>query len=142
MPPLTSDDPRLQQLGKIGFDTSLPGVELVSIGEGQAEVRMLVQDSVQNWYGTLHGGAIATLVDNVGTLAIMAADREGRAGVTTDLNVSYFSAAPSGSVIRVAGRTVKSGLTLAFVEVDLFLETEGERGKHLAQGRMTKFMGR
>ena len=67
--------------------------------------------------------------------------RDGRPGVTTDLNVSYFSAAPSGAVVRVAGRTVKCGRTLAFVEVDLFLEVEGERGKHLAQGRMTKFLG-
>ena len=142
MPPLTSNDPRLQMLGTIGFDTSLPGVELLSIGDGQAEVRIAVQAAVQNWGGTLHGGAIATLVDNIGTLAIMAADREGRPGVTTDLNVSYFSAAPSGSVVRVAGRTVKCGRTLAFVEVDLFLETEGERGQHLAQGRMTKFLGR
>lgn len=141
MPPLSKDDPRLQHLGQIGFDTSLPGVELISIGEGAAEVRIPVQDTIQNWGGTLHGGAIATLVDNVGTLAIMAADREGRPGVTTDLNVSYFSAAPSGAVVRVAGKTVKCGRTLAFVEVDLFLETEGERGKHLAQGRMTKFLG-
>ena len=74
----------------------------------------------------------------------MAADRDGRPGVTTDLNVSYFRAAPSGSVVRVVGRCVKTGRTLAFVEVDLYLEdtdADDGRGKHLSQGRMTKFLG-
>lgn len=92
----------------------------------------------QNWNRnqTLHGGVIATLVDEAGTLAIMAADRENRAGVTTDLNVSYFVAAPAGSTVRAEGRVLKIGKTLAFVEVDV----RSAEGTLLAQGRMTKYM--
>jgi acyl-coenzyme A thioesterase 13 len=140
---LAPDDPRAQLFGTVGFDLALSGVRLVDLGEGTAAAEIVVEEGVQNWVGTLHGGAIATLVDDVGTVAIMAGDRDGRAGVTTDLNVSYFNAAPSGSTVRIEGRAIKCGRTLAFVEVDLYVVgDQGERGKHVAQGRMTKFMGR
>ena len=139
MADLSSEDPRLARFCSAGFDASLKGIELLSAAGGRCEARITVTEPLQNWVGTLHGGAIATLVDDVGTLAIMSADPEGRAGVTTDLNVSYFSAAPRGSVVRVTGVALKAGRRLAFVEVDLHLEGEsGERGKHVAQGRMTK----
>lgn len=139
MADLSPDDPRLARFCSAGFDASLRGIELVSVAEGRCEARIPVSEPLQNWVGTLHGGAIATLVDDVGTLAIMSADAEGRAGVTTDLNVSYFAAAPRGSVVLVSGVALKAGRRLAFVEVDLYLEAEGGgRGKHVAQGRMTK----
>ena len=55
--------------------------------------------------------------------------------------MSYFSAAPSGARVRASGRVLKIGRTLAFVEVDLHLLDEaGQPGRHVAQGRMTKFM--
>ena len=138
---LAPDDPRRQLFGTVGFDKSLAGIELTEVDAGQAVAELTVADHVQNWVGTLHGGAIATIVDDVGTVAIMSADREGRPGVTTDLNVSYFSAAPSGARVRASGRVLKIGRTLAFVEVDLHLLDEaGQPGRHVAQGRMTKFM--
>lgn len=134
---LNPDDPRAQIFGTIGFDKALTGMKLLSVDDGVAVAEIEVSDSVANMLGTLHGGAIATLVDDVGTVAIMSADRDGRAGVTTDLNVSYFSAARSGTTVTVEGRALKSGRTLAFVEVNL----KSPDGKLLAQGRMTKFMG-
>lgn len=139
---LAPDDPRAQLFGTVGFDRALEGIRLTDLGEGTATAEIDVVKGVMNWVGTLHGGAIATLVDDVGTVAIMSADREGRPGVTTDLNVSYFAAGPAGARVQIEGRVLKSGRTLAFVEVDLWsLDAEGKRERHLAQGRMTKFMG-
>ena len=123
--------------GSVGFDKALTGLRLVSVEDGCAVAEIEVSESVANLMGTLHGGAIATLVDDVGTVAIMSADRDGRPGVTTDLNVSYFAAAASGTTVTIEGRALKTGRTLAFVEVDL----KSAEGKLLAQGRMTKFMG-
>lgn len=135
---LAPDDPRRAAFGTVGFDRALPGMTIEAAGDGAAVVRLEVGEAVQNWGGTLHGGAIATLVDDAGTLAIMSADPEGRPGVTTDLNVSYLSAAPGGSVVLARARVLKTGRTLAFVAVDV----EDARGRLLAQGRMTKFLGR
>lgn len=135
---LSPDDPRRALFGQVGFDKALAGMTLEAAGDGRCTVKLPVGDAVQNMVGTLHGGAIATLVDIAGTIAIMSADADHRPGVTTDLNTSYFSAAAAGDVVTAEARVLKSGRTLAFVEVDLV----NQAGKALAQGRMTKFMGR
>jgi len=107
----------------------------VEVGGGRASFECDVTDDVRNRMGSLHGGVIATLVDDAGTAAIASADTEGRFGVTTDLNVSYFAAALEGTVTARA-QVLKSGRTLAFVTVDVI----DANGRLLAQGRMTKFM--
>lgn len=128
---------RLQGVGNNGYDRSLTGMELLTLEGGKARVRLPVGESVQNAGGALHGGAVATLVDVVGTLAIMSADREHRPGVSTDLNVSWFAPAPGGSTVLVEAAVLKSGRTLAFVQVDVRRESDGVL---VAQGRMTKFL--
>jgi acyl-coenzyme A thioesterase 13 len=128
---------RLEAAAERGFGKTC-GFRLVSMGSGKARVGLTVGQEVQNLGGTLHGGAIATLVDDAGTIAIMTADREGRPGVTTDLNVSYFAPAPGGSVVHADAEVLKIGKTLAFVTVDVKRAADGVL---VAQGRMTKFQG-
>jgi len=133
---LAPDDPRRIGFGTVGFDRSLAGAVLEDADDGEARIRLTVTEAVANPVGTLHGGAIATLVDDAGTLAIMSADAEGRPGVTTDLQVSYLRAAPVGAPVVAEARVLKIGRTLAFVEV--VIRTESDR--ELAHGHMTKFM--
>jgi len=115
----------------------MPGSEfrVVEAGGGRAILECDVVEAVRNRLGTLHGGVIATLVDDAGTEAISSADVEGRTGVTTDLCVSYFAAARAGTVTACA-HVLKTGRTMAFVSVDVL----DASGRLLAQGRMTKFM--
>lgn len=121
-----------------GFDRTLVGLEVLDCEAGRATLRITVGPPVQNLGGNLHGGAIATIVDDAGTLAIMSADKDGRPGVTTDLNVTYLSAAKSGQAVRIEAKVLKTGRTMAYVSVDLVRESDGAL---LAQGRMTKFLG-
>lgn len=127
-----------EQFGKVGFEKALPGMELVEVTDGRARVRLTVTDALVNVNGTLHGGVVATLVDVVGTVALMAADRDGRSGVSTDLNVSWFAPGPKGASVLVEATVLKIGKTLGFVTVDLRRESDGVL---MAQGRMTKYMG-
>jgi acyl-coenzyme A thioesterase 13 len=113
------------------------GMKVITYGEGRARVELVVSEAVQNLNGFLHGGAIATLVDHAGTVAILSADRLGRPGVTTDLNVTYFAPGAGGSTVTAEAKVLKIGKTLAFVTVDVL----GADGTLLAQGRMTKFQG-
>lgn len=130
---------RLAELfAKAGFDRALLGARILSAGEGRAEVRMPVAEAVGNYGGTLHGGAIAALVDDVGTLALITADNKQRPGVTTDLNVTFLAPAPIGDAVRVEAQVLKVGRTLGFVSVDVRRESDGQL---VAQGRMTKHMG-
>ena len=119
-----------------GFDSAFAAMELVSVEAGRVKLRLPVDERVQNVNGKLHGGASATLVDVAGTLAIMTADRDGRAGVSTDLNVSHL--APGEGVVIIEATVAKSGRTLSFVTVDIRRESDGVI---VAQGRMTKAMG-
>jgi acyl-coenzyme A thioesterase 13 len=132
----------LDRLGDLfaagGFDKALKGMTLVEAKDGRAVVRLEVSEAVQNLGGFLHGGAIATLVDDAGTCAIISKDRDHRPGVTTDLNVSYFSPGPGGTFVRAEATVLKTGKTLAFVSVDIRREHDGVL---VAQGRMTKFLG-
>jgi acyl-coenzyme A thioesterase 13 len=120
----------------MGFDQTC-GFRLVKAAADGALVELDVGDAVVNVNGTLHGGAIATLMDHAGTAAIKAADRQGRPGVSTDLNVSFFAPAPGGVTVAADARVLKIGKTLAFVTVDVRLPD----GTLVAQGRMTKFQG-
>lgn len=128
---------RIRQVSERGFGATC-GFRHVTFGDGKATVELDVGDAVQNMGGFLHGGAIATLVDDAGTLAIVTADRENRPGVTTDLNVSYFAPAPGGTTVIADAAVLKIGKTLAFVTVDVKRKADGVL---VAQGRMTKFQG-
>jgi acyl-coenzyme A thioesterase 13 len=128
---------RLERAAARGFGKTC-GFRLIHFGEGKARVEIDVTEGVQNLNGTLHGGAIATLVDDAGTIAIMSADRDGRPGVTTDLNVSYFAPGPAGSVVYADATVLRIGKTLAFVTVDVRRKSDDVL---MAQGRMTKFQG-
>jgi acyl-coenzyme A thioesterase 13 len=121
----------------MGFGATC-GFRLVSEGRGEAVVELDVGPAVENVNHVLHGGAIAALVDHAGTHAIVSADRQGRPGVTTDLNVSYFAPAPAGSTVVALAQVLKIGKTLAFVTVDVRRKVDHVL---VAQGRMTKFQG-
>ncbi|MBI5495529.1 MAG: PaaI family thioesterase [Deltaproteobacteria bacterium] len=127
-----------EMFGKAGFERAFPGLELVDAAAGAASIRLRVTTPVQNINGALHGGAVAFLVDHAGTLAIITADRDGRAGVTTDLNLTYLAPGRADENVLARARVLKVGRTLAFVSVDVVRESDGTL---LAQGRMTKFMG-
>jgi acyl-coenzyme A thioesterase 13 len=128
---------RVKQASSAGFGATC-GFRHISFDAGKAIVELDIGPAVQNMGGFLHGGAIATMVDDAGTLAIITADRDNRPGVTTDLNVSYFAPAPGGSTVVAEATVLKIGKTLAFVTVDIRRKADGVL---VAQGRMTKFQG-
>ena len=96
-----------------------------------------VTPETANTYGTLHGGAVSTIVDVVGTLALLANQPPGhlRAGVSVELSVSFLRATPLGDSVRAVGRVVKVGKTLGFTDVQIRRVSDGEL---VALGRHTK----
>ena len=92
-----------------------------------------IDKPLENAYNTLHGGAICTIVDVVGTMAILSLDVT-KPGVSVDLNVSFVSAAKSGERVVIKGTCHKLGRKLGFTEVRI----ESEDGTLVATGRHTK----
>jgi acyl-coenzyme A thioesterase 13 len=120
------------------FDSCFDGMQVTRIDSstGEAECELTVDHRHENSYGTLHGGAITSLVDIVGTMALLAKDHK-RGGVSVDLNVSFVKAAKTGDTVRIRGRVLKLGKTLGFTQVDV-LAADGVT--LLATGRHTKAM--
>lgn len=128
---------RIAHLSAKGFHKTC-GMNVVSAADGKARVELQVAPSLHNVNGMLHGGVIATLVDHAGTLAILSADRQGRAGVTTDLNVTYLAPGTGDALIYADATVLRIGKTMAFVTVDVRRRPDDVL---IAQGRMTKFQG-
>ena len=125
---------RLQRLLKT-VPYRILGFKIVKAEKGSSIVEAEVGPDTTNPGGTLHGGVMAFLVDEAGTLAIATADAEGRPGVTTDLNLTCIKAVPEGRVYA-HGQVLRTGRTMAYVSVDI----KSGSGELLAQGRMSKFL--
>jgi len=142
MPPRPEPSPELPDriaqrinAAQAGFHNTC-GFRVVSYGEGKARVELQVAAAVENLNGMLHGGAIASLIDQAGTIAVLTADREGRPGVSTDLNVTFLAPVANGTTVVADAVVMKVGRTLAFVTVDV--RRAGDDAL-VAQGRMTKY---
>jgi len=119
------------------FDSCMAGMEVTNVDTmaGHVIATLPVSNELANSYGTLHGGAITTIVDVMGTMALMAKDHT-KAGVSVDLNVNFLSAAKIGETLTCEGRVLRLGRTLGFTQVDI----KDSKGKLVATGRHTKAM--
>jgi acyl-coenzyme A thioesterase 13 len=117
-----------------GLSRTLGEVVVLAEAAG-ARVDLPIAPDLLNPGGFLHGGVLAALIDDAGTVAVVAADREGRPGVTTDLSVSYLAPVREG-IVTAEARARKTGKTLAFAEV----EVRRSDGVLVAIGRITKYL--
>merc|ERR1712070_323047 len=104
-----------------GYNSLVKDARLLGVDMGARQLRFSFpcKKEYLNPLGKLHGGCVATLVDILGTAAIIAVDRQNRPGVTTDLNVTYMDDASEGQDLTVVSTVLKCGKDLAFVSVDI-----------------------
>ncbi|CAK0824628.1 unnamed protein product [Prorocentrum cordatum] len=111
------------------FDALLRGnMECTSVGDGEVTCAVTVTPALQNNWGTMHGGASATLVDVLGTMALLARDPQ-RAGVSVEMSQTFLAPARGGETVIASGKVVKYGRSLGFTEVKI---TDGT-GIHWSQ---------
>lgn len=115
-----------------GFSDFL-GIETVDRRRGFARLRLPVRDELLNGHGTVHGGVLASLVDNAIGAAIATLEADRIVGLaTTDLNISYLNAA-KGEAITAEATILESGNTISFGEAELL----DDAGDLVAKGRAT-----
>lgn len=112
---------------------TLQDLQVISSEPGRVLCSLGVKPQLQNRYGTLHGGAIATLVDVVGSLALIT--QSSRSGVSLAINTLYLNPMPGGEVVLVDARVIKLGRDVATIEVQL---KHGGSGHLAATGTHTK----
>jgi len=110
----------------------LTGIKIVAIGQGKFIAEMVVEKSNSNMAGTLHGGAIATLID---VCMGMACFTKGVTVVTGNINISYLAPGRASDKIIAVAQVIRSGKTAFFAEASL----EDEKGQIIARGTGTFF---
>ena len=114
----------------------LVGAELTEAGEGRAVVRMLAEDRHLNPGGTVHGGAISTLVDvSMAEALNTAVAEEDERPVTVEMKVNFMAPGKPG-VIASSARVRKGGKRVTVVEAEV-LQEEDEEVVALATGTYT-----
>ena len=104
----------------------LVGAELSEADEGRAVVRLRAGARHLNPGGTVHGGAISTLVDVSMAEAIgTTVAEEDERPVTVEMKVNYMAPGKPGSIASEA-RVRKGGKTMTVVEAEVVQEEDGE----------------
>ncbi len=96
----------------------LLGIELVEVKEGLARVRMPFRPELQQGYGAMHGGALASLADSSMAVALISLVEPGQRVYTVEMKVNYLSAVLGGQVVAEA-RIVQKGRSLAVGETHI-----------------------
>jgi uncharacterized protein (TIGR00369 family) len=112
----------------------LLGSEYVSrdLERGEVHMRFTALPSFINPAGTVHGGMLAAMMDELLAVTMTAAMREGELNATLDLGTRFLKAGRLGP-IEGFGRVVKRGRAVGFVEGEL----RDSEGNVLVRGNAT-----
>jgi len=114
------------------------GMRLESIGTDEAVLVLPFRPELATLGDTVHGGAIASLIDTAGMAATWADDfePESMTGATVTLNVNYLAAA-NGQDLTAHALVTRRGRSMVFSEVRV---TEPD-GRLVATGSIVQRLG-
>jgi acyl-CoA thioesterase len=92
------------------------GIRIREIGERHAVMEVIVSDAHRNYFGSAHGGLIATLVDTASFFPRPLLP-SGRACTTTNLNVNFVRPASPGETLVARSELIHLGKRTATVNV-------------------------
>jgi acyl-CoA thioesterase len=81
----------------------LLGMQLKDIGPGRSIVEMVFRPEMGNIHNMAHGGAIFALIDEAFETA---SNSHGTVAVALNMNITYISAPPVGSLLRAEAKEV------------------------------------
>lgn len=101
--------------------TELLGLEIVEMDDDGAAIELDADERHLNLHGTVHGGAIATLVDSAMGAAVRREDTGDEAPVTIEMKVTYLRPASPGR-LRAEAAIRRRGKRIIVAEVDVYDE--------------------
>jgi uncharacterized protein (TIGR00369 family) len=111
---------------KIRFAEHL-GVKLDSLEKGVARLSLEVKPEFTTSWGTVHGGALLSLLDITMSMSARTLFDPPRSIMTIDLSTQFISTAKG--LIRAEGRVVRAGKSTIFCEG----EVKDEKGELVAK---------
>ena len=117
-------------VGKDSNFSRLLGIRILRAENGEAELRMAMQEQMLNLHGRMHGGALYSLIDT----ALGQASHSlfgGEAGsMTLECKINYIRAVAEGEV-RCVAKVLHAGRRTLVVEADIH---QGDKLVAKAQG--------
>ena len=115
------------------------GRRLAEIQTGQATLILPFTEEVVTIGSTVHGGAIASLIDTASMVAAWsdAPMPEKLRGTTVSLTVSYLAAASTKEDLQAIARVLRRGRNLVYLDVDV----QSVSGNAIAKGLVTYKIG-
>lgn len=98
----------------------MPDHPLIKDKEKEMVFALNVTKDMGNYYGAIHGGAIATMVDTYTSIAIMSYEDPPGVSVSVTMNIDYFKSIKVGTKIYIKTIMTKFGKRLAFCSCDIY----------------------
>ncbi len=128
-------DPELTaQIASASPFTAFLGIEMVSASPHDVRARLAWSEDKCTTGGTLHGGVLMGLADNVGGLCAFLNLPEGAAGTATIESKTNFFAAVRGGHVHSVSRPLHTGRRTIVVDTELYDDT----GKLVARVTQTQ----
>ena len=104
------------------YPQHIKDINFQTLSNGTCKVTYNIKKSDCNAVKTLHGGFIATLVDNITVFAAMTKieDLEKTSPSTANIHINYKSAGKVGTEIVVESKVTKAGRRLIFTDCQLY----------------------
>jgi uncharacterized protein (TIGR00369 family) len=114
------------------------GIQLTDMRPDEATLRLPFSDSLITIGTTVHGGAIASLIDTAAMVAAWSDDSvpDNMRGTTVSLTVTYLAPAEHED-IQATARVLKRGRSLVYSDVDV----QSVSRKSIARGLVTYKLG-
>lgn len=107
----------------------------MNCANGKCSAKFKVEKAQTNIGGGLHGGFMATLLDNITTYALVS--KGSHIGVSVNMHMSFLEFVKENDNVLVDATTVRVGKNLAYIECELRCE---DNGSIIAKGGQTKYV--
>ena len=109
------------------------GMRISKLAAGEATISMPIVDSLKQYQGLAHGGALGSLADTAATMAALTALPSDSDVVTIEFKMNYLSAMREGRAVAHA-KLVRLGNRIVVIEAEI---TSAPKGKSVATGIFT-----
>ncbi|XP_031265572.1 acyl-coenzyme A thioesterase 13-like [Pistacia vera] len=96
------------------------------IQRGHITCHLTVKPAVANFYGGIHGGAVAALSERMAIGCARTVVGEDKEIFLGELSISYLSAAPKNAELIIDGFVVRSGRNLTVVAIEFKFKNSGK----------------
>ena len=87
------------------------GMKITHVSPDKIVAELVVRGDLENRNGTLHGGAVMALADNLGGTATVANLPKGGRTATIESKTNFFAAIPAGDTARAECTALHKGRT-------------------------------